>query len=207
MDDASERSVPSISSATCLECGAKWGQAPRPWGDSVMELDAYAEHVREHDSVRSSESPQATSPTPPTLEHEYPCDDFLCRPCHAIAHNRPGPFAPVDASHIPGAIDRNMAEPRSSAALGTTGGSDGMSSNGDSHGVSSNVDAAGGALGVPTIRAEGDALAREVTRMREGVKAVIRERSNGDFAPLLPKLRALLDVVAPSASSEVRHGE
>jgi hypothetical protein len=27
--------------------------------------------------------------------HAYPCDDFLCRSCHALAHATPGPFDPV----------------------------------------------------------------------------------------------------------------
>lgn len=39
----------------CEACIEKWGQVPSPWGESVDELDAYAEHMREHVPVVANE--------------------------------------------------------------------------------------------------------------------------------------------------------
>jgi hypothetical protein len=42
--------------------------------------------------------------------------------------------------------------------------------------------------------------------MRDGVAAVIAERGAGDFAPLLPKLRNLLDLVDAGLDASVTEG-
>lgn len=42
---------------SCQKCIDKWGQEPSPWGDSGMELDAYDEHVRDHEEKGTYENP------------------------------------------------------------------------------------------------------------------------------------------------------
>jgi len=46
----------------CQKCLDKWGAEPSAWGDSVVELNDYAEHVREH------VLPSVLEP-----EDDYPC--------------------------------------------------------------------------------------------------------------------------------------
>lgn len=53
--------VNTEAETACPLCLAKWGQVPSPWGDSVDELDDYAEHLREH----------VPTETAPVRDHVY----------------------------------------------------------------------------------------------------------------------------------------
>lgn len=38
----------TYSDTPCQKCLDKWGQVPSAWGDTMVELNAYYEHMREH---------------------------------------------------------------------------------------------------------------------------------------------------------------
>lgn len=40
----------------CQKCIDKWGQEPSLWGDSIEELEAYDEHIKEHRNERNTET-------------------------------------------------------------------------------------------------------------------------------------------------------
>lgn len=60
---------------TCQRCIEKWGQEPHAYGDSVLELDAYDEHLREH------VDPSTPSRRDTTLWHPLLCVADRCRLC------------------------------------------------------------------------------------------------------------------------------
>lgn len=44
-----------LKSRGCMLCLEKYGQMPSAWGDSVLELEAWTEHVRNHVRVDEDE--------------------------------------------------------------------------------------------------------------------------------------------------------